>query len=164
MLWEGYPKEEASWVGEEDITMHCCHQLRTNNHLFCALIPVLARGEPSFYMHHNRPIESLVSPYRVIADAASHLIAAVHRSLKSRVNCNNGLDLEFGTDIYRFEKLRTPQEEEDLYMTSLTLAEHSKSLVTGQSIGRFTSSNTGGHCLIVPTGVWQSYSGCNPLC
>ena len=38
----------------------------------------------------------------MIADAASHLIAAVQRSLKSGVNSNNRLDLEFRTDVFRF--------------------------------------------------------------
>ena len=56
----------------------------------------------------------------MIADAASHLIAAVQKSLKSGVNCNNRLDLEFRTDVFRFYlmvKVGTPQEEEDFFMT-----------------------------------------------
>ena len=57
-------------------------------------------------LHHNnryyRSFDSPVPPYRVIADAASHLIAAVQKSLKSGVICNNRLDIEFRTDVYRF--------------------------------------------------------------
>ena len=51
---------------------------------------------------YYRSFESPGLPYRVIADAASHLIAAIQKSLKSGVNCNNRLDLEFRTDVFRF--------------------------------------------------------------
>ena len=64
------------------------------------LIPILA----SFYiviLTINLLYESPGLPYRVIADASSHLIAAIQRSLKSGINCNNRLDLEFRTDVFR---------------------------------------------------------------
>ena len=51
-----------------------------------------------FISCYYRSFKSPKVPYRVIADAASHLIA---KSLKSRVNCNNKFDLEFRTDVYK---------------------------------------------------------------
>ena len=55
----------------------------------------------------------------MIADATSHLIAGVQKSLKSGVNCNNKLHLEFRADVFRFVlvKVGTPQKEEDFFMT-----------------------------------------------
>lgn len=62
-------------------------------------------GRSIFLCYNNyyyRSFESPVPQYRVIADAASHFMAAVQKSLKSGVNCNNRLDLEFKTDVFRF--------------------------------------------------------------
>ena len=50
---------------------------------------------------HYRSFESPGLPYRVLADASSHLIAAIQNSLKSGVNRNNRLDIEFRTDVFR---------------------------------------------------------------
>ena len=38
----------------------------------------------------------------MIIDAVSHFKAAIHRSLKSGMNCNNRIDIEFRTDVFRF--------------------------------------------------------------
>lgn len=38
----------------------------------------------------------------MIADAVSTFKAAVHRSLKSGVNCNNRIDFEFRVDVFRY--------------------------------------------------------------
>ena len=38
----------------------------------------------------------------MIIDATSHFKAAIHRSLKAGVNCNNRLDVEFRSDVFRF--------------------------------------------------------------
>ena len=46
--------------------------------------------------------ESPTPSLRDIMDATSQLKAAVHKSLKSGVNKNNRLELEFRTDIFRF--------------------------------------------------------------
>ena len=82
MLWEGYSKEDASWVGEEDVTRRENHCLYRNTDCYC------------------RSFESPGLPYCVIADPASHLIAAVQKSLKSGVNCSNRFDLDFRTDVF----------------------------------------------------------------
>ena len=70
------------------------------------------------YFDHIRSFESPTPPYRVIADATSHLTAAIQKSLKSGVNSSNGLDLEFRTDVFRFlfdGKGRTPPNGQGLF-------------------------------------------------
>ena len=37
----------------------------------------------------------------MIIDATSHFKAVIHRNLKARVNCNNKLDVEFRSDVFR---------------------------------------------------------------
>ena len=69
------------------------------------MMPVIAQGEVSqvlcYDYYYYRSFESPVLQYRVVADAASHFMAAVQKSLKSGVNCNNRLDLEFRTDVFK---------------------------------------------------------------
>ena len=95
-----------------------------NQQAFCAFntFPCIGR---TIILYRNtdcyyRSFESPGLPYRVIADAASHLIVAIQKSLKSVVNCNNRLDLEFRTDVldfYLMVKVGTPRKEEDFFMT-----------------------------------------------
>ena len=54
------------------------------------------------YTLSYRSFESPTPSYRVVIDATSHFKAAIHRSLKSGMNCNNRLDLEFRTDVFRY--------------------------------------------------------------
>ena len=56
--------------------------------------------------------------HREIMDATSHFKATIHRSLKSGLNCNNRVELEFRTDVFRFlfnGKGRTPPSGRGLF-------------------------------------------------
>ena len=70
------------------------------------------------YFHNYRSFESPTPPYRLIADTISHFTAAIQRSLKTGINSNNRLDLEFRTDVFRFlfdGKGRTPPNGRGLF-------------------------------------------------
>lgn len=74
------------------------------------------------YFHNYRSFESPTPPYRLIADTISHFTAAIQRSLKTGINSNNRLDLEFRTDVFRFlfdGKGRTPPNGRGLFYYDL---------------------------------------------
>ena len=100
MLWKRYPKEEASWVSEENITSAAIRLEPTCLSCFnicSSLILIIIIIILSYYRSFETPTPS----YRVIADATSNLTAVIQKSLKSGVNCNNRLDLEFRTDVFK---------------------------------------------------------------
>ena len=51
-----------------------------------------------FYSSFESPTPS----HRDILDATSHLKATVQKSLKSGINCNNKMEVEFRTDVFKF--------------------------------------------------------------
>lgn len=51
---------------------------------------------------HCRYFESPSPAYRLIADSASSFKAAVDRSLKAGVNCNNRIDIDFRVDVFKY--------------------------------------------------------------
>ena len=57
----------------------------------------------------------------MIADAVSSFKAAVDRSLKAGLNCNNRIEIEFRVDVFKYlfsGKGRTPpRQDEDYFMT-----------------------------------------------
>ena len=71
----------------------------------------------TFYAH-CRCFESPSPAYRVIADAVSSFRAAVDRSLKAGLNCNNRIEIEFRVDVFKYlfsGKGRTPPTGRGLF-------------------------------------------------
>ena len=91
VLWEGYPREEASWIAEEDIT--------------CAAIRYGFRKKKNIIECQYYSIQrSFITPKpneRVVLDSISSFLDGVTRSLRVGTVRNTKFTVEFRYDVFR---------------------------------------------------------------
>ena len=90
VLWEGYPREQSSWIAEEDIT---CAAIRYG---FCKKKNIVCQ-----YYSIQRSFITPTPNERVVLDSISSFLDGVTRSLRVGTVRNTKFTVEFRTDIFR---------------------------------------------------------------